>query len=385
MASDRTIDMLARLVSFDTTSRNANLPLIEHVEAYLDGLGVAYERVSGAHDDKVNLFATIGPADRPGIVLSGHTDVVPVDGQVWTTDPFTLARRDGKLFGRGATDMKGFVAVCLALAPEMQAADLKIPIHLALSYDEEVGCLGVRELLEVLKGRAVKPLGCVVGEPTSMQVVVAHKSKRAFTVTFRGLGGHSARTTAAVNAVEHAAKLVTGISAIGARWEASGARDELFDVPHSTAHVGVFQGGTAINIVPDEAKLEFEFRVLPDEDPDVPLAELRAMAAEIESAMRARFDGASVEIALKSEIPGLSTAPEAAIVTLTKNLAGRNDHAKVAYGTEAGLFVEMAGIPTVVCGPGSIGEAHKPDEFVTEAQLAACETFVRRLIAHCSA
>ncbi|MFC7051115.1 acetylornithine deacetylase [Hansschlegelia quercus] len=385
MASDRTIDMLARLVGFDTTSRHANLPLIEHVEAYFEDLGIAYERIGERHADKKNLFVTIGPADRPGIVLSGHTDVVPVDGQDWSSDPFTLVKRGGRLYGRGSTDMKGFVAVCLALVPEMQAAELKIPIHLALSYDEEVGCLGVRELLVMLTARPVRPLGCIVGEPTDMQVVIAHKSKRAFTVTLRGLGGHSARNMSAVNAVEHGARIVAGVAEIGRRWEREGARDALFDVPHSTAHVGLFHGGTALNIVPDEAHMELEFRVLPEDDSDAPVAELKALAAEIEREMRERFDGASVEVALKSEIPGLATAPEDEIVTLAKRLAGRNDHAKVAYGTEAGLFVDMANIPTIVCGPGSIAQAHKPDEFVSEDQLAACEAFVRRLIAHCSA
>lgn len=385
MASDTTIDLLRRLVGFDTTSRNSNLVLIEHVEAYLDGLGVPHERMTSADGAKANLFATIGPADRPGIVLSGHTDVVPVDGQQWLSDPFALDRRDGRLYGRGSCDMKGFLAVCLALAPEMTRAELKIPIHFAFSYDEEVGCLGVRGLLDVLAARPVKPLGCIVGEPTDMQVVVGHKAKRSLTATARGTAGHSSRAPEFVNAVEHAAKLVVELSAIGARLADVGARDELYDVAHSTAHVGTFHGGTALNIVPDEAALEFEFRVLPTEDADALVAEIEQVAAGIEAQMKARDPRASLELTLKSEFPGLATDPDAEIVTLAKRLAGRNDHAKVAYGTEAGLFVETAGIPTVVCGPGSIGEAHKPDEYVEEAQLAACEAFVRKLIAHCSA
>ncbi|GBD47720.1 acetylornithine deacetylase [Methylopila sp. Yamaguchi] len=384
MASDATRDLLARLVAFDTTSRNSNLALIEHVEAYLDGLGIAHERVTDPNGGKANLFATIGPAERPGIVLSGHTDVVPVDGQAWASDPFVLSRRDGKLYARGACDMKGFLAVCLALAPEMTQVDLKTPIHFAFSYDEEVGCLGVRGLLEMLAARPVRPLGCIVGEPTDMQVVIGHKAKRSLIATARGTGGHSSRAPEFVNAVEHLAELVTATTAIGKRLAASGARDELYDVPHTTAHVGVFHGGTALNIVPDEATTEFEFRVLPTEDADALVAEIRGVAETIEAEMKARDPRASLDLRIKSEFPGLATAPEAEIVTLAKRLAGRNDHAKVAYGTEAGLFVEMAGVPTVICGPGSIGEAHKADEFVTEAQLGACEDFVRKLIAHCA-
>jgi acetylornithine deacetylase len=385
MASEATIDHLSRLIGFDTTSRNSNLPLIEHVEAFLDGLNVRHERIPDAAGRKANLYATIGPADRPGIVLSGHTDTVPVDGQIWSSDPFALVRRDGRLFGRGACDMKGFLAVCLALAPEMARAPLKMPIHLAFSYDEEVGCLGVRDLLDVLASRPVRPLGCIVGEPTDMRVVIGHKSKRSLRLVLHGVGGHSCRAPECVNAVEYAAELVTQTTRIGRRLATEGLRDELYeDVAHSTAHVGILHGGTALNIVPDEALVELEFRVLPEEDPDALVEEIRAAAAGVEAEMKRRDKRASVEMALKSEIPGLSLAPDADIVTLAKRLAGRNDHGKVAYGTEAGLFVEAAGIPTVVCGPGSIGEAHKADEYVSEAQIAQCEAFVRRLIAHCS-
>ena len=384
MISDNTIELLGRLIAFDTTSRNSNLPLIEHVEGYLDSLGIPHERAAGAHGDKSNLFATIGPADRPGIVLSGHTDVVPVDGQRWSSDPFSLTRRDGRLYGRGACDMKGFLAVCLALAPEMAAAKLEIPIHFAFSYDEEVGCLGVRELLEMLAARPVRPLGCIVGEPTGMQVVIAHKAKRSLGVVVRGTGGHSSRAPEAVNAVEYAARLVTRTTEIGQRLASSGLRDALYDIPHSTAHVGVFHGGVALNIVPDEAVVELEFRVLPEEDADALVEEFRSFAGELEAEMRARDARAAVEVSMKSEFPGLATAPEADIVTLVKRLAGRNDHAKVAYGTEAGLFVETAGIPTVVCGPGSIAQAHRADEFVEDEQLAQCEAFIRRLIRHCA-
>lgn len=384
MASDATIEHLGRLIGFDTTSRNSNLALIDHVEAYLAGLGVACERTPDATGTKANLFATIGPADKAGYVLSGHTDVVPVDGQDWTTDPFAMARKDGRLYGRGACDMKGFLAVCLALVPEMLAADLKVPLHLAFSYDEEVGCIGVRDLLGDLAKRPVKPAGCIVGEPTSMQVVIGHKAKRTLRFCAHGLGGHSSRAPDCVNALEYAAKLVVATSGIAKRFETEGARDGLYDVPHSTAHVGVFHSGSTVNVVPAEATLDLEFRTIAEDDLDAVSTEIREAAAEIEREMQARDARSRITCEQVSEIPGLEMAAEAEIVTLAKRLAGRNDHGKVAYGTEAGLFVETAGIPTVVCGPGSIGEAHKPDEFVSEDQLAKCEDFIRKLIAHCA-
>ena len=385
MTSDATIEQLGRLIGFDTTSRNPNVELIDYVETYLAGFGVAAERTPDESGTKSNLFATIGPADRAGYVLSGHTDVVPVDGQDWTTDPFRMTRKDGLLYGRGACDMKGFLAVCLALVPEMTAANLKIPLHLAFSYDEEVGCIGVRDLLAELVKRPIRPLGCIVGEPTSMQVVIGHKAKRSLRICAHGLAGHSSRAPECVNAVEYAARLVVATSDIGRRLAASGARDMLYDIPHSTAHVGVFHGGSAVNIVPAEATVDLEFRTLPEDDLDAMVEEIRRAAQDLSDEMAAQHAGAGITMEQISEIPGLAMEPEDDLVTLAKRFAGRNDHGKVAYGTEAGLFVEVGRIPTVVCGPGSIGEAHKPDEFVSEEQLARCEDFVRALIAHCSA
>ena len=385
MASDATIEHLGRLIGFDTTSRNSNLALIDYVEAVLASLGVASERTPDASGCKANMFATIGPPDRPGYVLSGHTDVVPVDGQDWTVDPFTMTDRGGRLYGRGACDMKGFIAVCLALAPEMLSAELKVPLHLALSYDEEVGCVGVRDLLVELAKRPVRPAGCIVGEPTGMQVVIGHKAKKTMRICAHGLGGHSSLAPDCVNAVEYAARIVVATSAIGARLAERGPRDALYDVPHSTAHVGVFHGGSAVNVVPAEATLHLEFRTVAEDDIEALMSEIRETAGAIEAEMRLRDGRASITCEQVSEIPGLAMPPEAGIVTLAKRLAGRNDHGKVAYGTEAGLFVATAGIPTIVCGPGSIGEAHKPDEFVDKDQLAKCEAFVRALIAHCAA
>ncbi len=386
MPSPLTLEVLERLVGFDTTSRNSNLALIDYAEAFLRGAGAATERVYDDTGAKANLWATFGPEDRPGVILSGHTDVVPVDGQDWATDPFRLTEAGGRYFGRGACDMKGFLAICMGLAPEMAAAPLARPIHLALSYDEEVGCIGVRGLIARLAQRPALPAACIVGEPTGMEVAIGHKAKRSLRATLRGLGGHSSRAPDFVNAVEHGARIVVKIREIGLRLAAQGRRDGLYDVPHTTAHVGTFHGGTALNIVPDLATLDFEFRALPEEDVDALVAEVEAFVrGTVDPEMRSACPDAGVDLDLISGFPGLATAPEAEVVTLAKRLAGRNDHIKVAYGTEAGLFAETGGIPTAICGPGSIAQAHRPDEFVEASQLDACERFVRGLIAECSA
>lgn len=385
MAADLTLDWLSRLVGFDTTSRNSNLALVEAVEAFFGDQDVAFERVEDVGQGKAALIATIGPRDVPGIVLSGHTDVVPVDGQDWTSDPFTLAAREGRLFGRGTCDMKGFLAVCLGLVPEMRARSLRKPIHLALSYDEEVGCLGVRPLLAHMVAQGYRPEGCIVGEPTLMQVVVGHKAKRSLRTVVTGRGGHSSRAPELVNAVEGAALIAARVVALGARLTREGRRDGLYDIPTSTAHVGTLHGGTALNIVPDHAVLTWEVRALPEDDIDALVSEVIAYARdELEPAMRAKAPETGITFEVTGAFPGLSADPDAPITTLAKRWAGRNDHAKVAYGTEAGLFVEMGEIPTVVCGPGSIVQAHQPDEYVELAQIDACEAFVRKVIDYCA-
>jgi acetylornithine deacetylase len=381
MPSQSSPEILKRLVGFDTTSRGSNLALITFVEAYLADLGVASERVYDATGEKANLWATIGPADVPGIVLSGHTDVVPVDGQDWASDPFDLTERDGRLYGRGACDMKGFLACALAAVPSMLAADLKQPIHLALSYDEEVGCVGVIGLLEALKGRPVTPRYCVVGEPTSMEVVVAHKAKRSVRVTVTGRACHSSLAPEGVNAVEYAALLIARLRAIGARLAKEGAQDGAYDIPFSTAHTGWIKGGTALNIVPDACQFEFEFRVMPGEDPDALVAEIAAYARDVlEPDMRAIAPEAGITLDVFAAVPGIETAPESELVKLAQRFAGSNGFAKVAYGTEAGRFKEILGIETVICGPGRISEAHRPDEYVELAQLQRCDAFIADLI-----
>ncbi|WP_181704166.1 acetylornithine deacetylase [Chthonobacter albigriseus] len=379
MPQSAAIDILAHLVAFDTTSRNSNLDLVAWVEAFLLRHGLTGTRITDETGQKANLLVTIGPADVPGYILSGHTDVVPVDGQDWSTDPFQLTERDGRYYGRGSCDMKGFLAVCLAAVPDMLAKPLARPIHLAFSYDEEVGCVGVRPMIAHIAAGSVAPIACFVGEPTSMQPVIGHKAKRSFKVTVTGKACHSSLAPSGVNAVEYAAELILKIREIGRRLSA-GSTDPLYDVPVSTAHVGTVSGGTALNIVPASCEFAFEFRTLPEENIDALVAEVMEHArAEIEPQMHAVDPATGFRFEEMSEFPGLATPEDAPVVTLAKRLAERNDHAKVAYGTEAGLFAE-AGIPTVVVGPGSIGEAHKADEFITAEQLAACARFVERLI-----
>ena len=380
-------EILARLVAFDTTSRNSNLPLIEWVEHYLDDFGVAYERVWDPTGTKACLWATIGPRDVPGYVLSGHTDVVPVDDQIWATDPFVLTEIGSRLYGRGTSDMKGFAAVCLSRLPAMVAGPLERPIHLCLSHDEEVGCIGVRNALARIDELApTAPIAAFVGEPTNMNVVVAHKAKWSYRATVRGKACHSSLAPKGVNAVEAAAEVIGKIREIGRRFEADGPRDPLYDVPFSTSHVGPIRGGTALNIVPEHCVFEFEFRMLAGIDHQPFEDELRAFVREsVEPWMKARDPATGIEIELVNGFPGFDTPPEADAAVLAKRLAGRNDHVKVAYGTEAGLFVAMGRIPTVVVGPGSIGQAHIPDEFIEKSELEKCGVFVDRLIEHCRA
>jgi acetylornithine deacetylase len=378
------LEILSALVGFDTTSRNSNLSLIDWVDAYLQQYGIVGERFVDETGQKAALWASIGPMDRPGYVLSGHTDVVPVDGQDWSSDPFTLRVADGKAFGRGTADMKGFVACCLALVPNLVKNSLKTPIHLAFSYDEEIGCVGVRPMLKAISQRNPQPLGAFIGEPTQMQVVIGHKGKRSVRAKIKGFAAHSSLAPLAVNAVEYGALLVAKIHEIGQRLKRSGPTDALYDIIHSTAHVGVFHGGSALNIVPHEAEIVFEFRTIGADDPDALVAEVQAYAREIlEPMMKNTHPECGITFDIYAGFPGLHTEADAPIVTLSRQISGQNSHAKVAYGTEAGLFTSMANIPAVVIGPGAINEAHKPDEFVELAQLAQCDAFLVRLADHC--
>ncbi len=377
-------DILKTLIGFDTVSHKSNLPLIEWVEEYLSGQGVTTQRIYDETGEKANLIATIGPKDVPGIVLSGHVDVVPVEGQPWSTDPFKATVIDDRIYGRGSSDMKGFDACVLAAVPQMVTAGLTTPLHICLSYDEEVGCIGVRSAITAFAGWEVPPKACIVGEPTGMQVVTGHKSKHSVRVTVRGKAGHSSLAPDFVNAVEYASRLVVFISDKGRELAAEGARDPLYDCIHSTAHVGLINGGTQLNIVPEQASFDFEFRTIAEDDPAALVQEVIDHAKTVlVPAMQAVHPDTGIDFDPLTEVDGLQISEDSEVVTLAKALAKRNDHAKVAYGTEGGLFQTMADIPTVVIGPGSIDRAHKADEYITFDELAAGSAFITRLIERC--
>ncbi len=389
MSSDRAErirNLLSDLVGFDTVSDRSNLPLIAYVENYLASFGVGSRRFVDETGQKAALWVTIGPQHRPGIVLSGHTDVVPVEQQAWTGDPFKMMERNGRYYGRGTTDMKGFVAVCLAMVPEIRAAGLKMPIHLAISYDEEVGCVGVRPMLREISKEAVKPLGCFVGEPTQMQVIIGHKGKHGVRAVFRGKSCHSSLAPLGINAVEYAADLIAEVRRRADNLAQAGARDAMYDIPHTTLLTSIAQGGTALNIVPDECVLEFEARGLGmHESKEVTDTIVAWAKSTIEPQMRKRDSSCNIAFEEILDYPALEMKPDHPLVALAKQLGGRNSHGKVSFGTEASLFVSIADIPAVVVGPGSIEQAHKPDEFIEIAELAKCAAFIERLIAHCAA
>ncbi|WP_186101444.1 acetylornithine deacetylase [Burkholderia gladioli] len=384
-ASDSPIslDWVRDLVAMDTTSRVPNLGLIETVRDALAERGIASTLTHDKREGWANLFATIPAHDGTtdgGVVLSGHTDVVPVDGQDWDSDPFKPAIRDGRLYGRGTCDMKGFIGAALALVPEMQAARLAKPIHFALSYDEEIGCAGAPLLIADLKQRGLNPSGCIVGEPTSMRPIIAHKGINTYRCCVRGHAAHSSLTPKGLNAIEYAARLICHIRDIADEFRAKGPFDELYDVPFTTAQTSQIQGGNAINTVPAECRFSFEFRNLPTLDPDAIFAKIDAYARDtLLPKMRREHPDAAIEISKIASAPGLDADEQAAITQLVRALSADQSQRKVAYGTEAGLFAN-AGIPSVVCGPGNIEQAHKPNEYVELAQLDGCERFLRKFI-----
>jgi acetylornithine deacetylase len=378
--SDLVLDTIARTIAYSTVSRESNLGLIEWAQKHLESLGARCRLSYDSERRKANLFASLGPERPGGVVLSGHTDVVPVDGQAWDTDPFRAEIADDRLYGRGAADMKGFVGTALALASEFVASGLKQPLHFALSYDEEVGCIGVRELLSDLERAGIRPDSVIVGEPTSMRVVIGHKGKHGYRCTVRGLSCHSAYAPQGVNAVEAAAEVVAYLKSMARRFRDRGPHDALFDVTHTTVHTGVMQGGTALNIVPKQCSFDFEFRHLPGDDPHALLEEVKAFAEQTLLPEMQRVDPASgFEWEVLSVMPGLDVGTETPTARLALALTDFRDVGKVSFGTEAALF-QQAGMPAVVCGPGSIEQAHKPNEYVSLDQLAQCEAFLRRLM-----
>jgi acetylornithine deacetylase len=375
-------NLLASLLAFQSITRQSNLDLIDHVRQLLEASGISCTIVPDETGSKANLFASVGPADRPGVLLSGHTDVVPVAGQAWTVPPFAMTRREGRLYGRGSADMKGFVACAVQAMIQASQQSLTRPLQLALSYDEEIGCIGVRRLLDVLETAPVQPFVCVVGEPTLMRVATGHKGKTALRAVCHGQESHSALAPLAVNALHLGFDLAQRIRAIQARVAEQGQRDDAYDVPYSTLHIGKFGGGTVLNIVPNRCEFDFEIRNLAEDNPTAWIDELREAADQLSAPARKLSAQAAVEIDVVNQYPGLDTPVTSQAVAFIESFSPRaGERIKVAFGTEGGLFTRRLEVPVVVCGPGSIDVAHKPDEYVEAHQLALCDQFLNRLIA----
>jgi acetylornithine deacetylase len=375
----QTIELMEKLVGFDTVSRNSNLGLIEWVRDYLKRLGVESRLSYDSSRAKANLFATLGGAGGAGLALCGHTDVVPVDGQPWDTDPFRAVTREGRVYGRGTADMKGFIACTLAAAPMFLDAPLKRPVHLAYTYDEEVGCLGAPVLIRDLQAAGIKPAGCIVGEPTAMQVMIGHKGLRVYRCCVRGLEVHSSISPSGVNAIEYAARLVARIREVALELRENGPRDESFSIPYVTMGTGTIKGGTAHNIVPRDCEFRFDLRYLPGMNADEPVERVRSYASvTLLAEMRRVSAEADIRIDLEEEAPALDTAAEDRMTTLGTRLSGNSVPGRAPFATDGGHF-QRAGVPTIVIGPGSIDQAHKPNEYVALEQIAQCERFLERL------
>ncbi len=377
------IEMLRRLVAFDTTSRNSNLDLIKYIQSYLEDFGVASTLVPNEEGTKANLYATIGPADMEGgIVLSGHTDVVPVDGQPWITDPWTLTEKpDGRLYGRGTCDMKGFIAVALAHVPAFQRARLKVPMHLAFSYDEEIGCLGAHSLVEKLMGNVPRPQAVIVGEPTMMGVVNAQNNGGGINATFTGVEAHSSMTHLGVSAIHFAGDFIHWLNELQVELAARPPDGGIDTMPgFTTINVGIISGGTAGNILARECTLSWGYRTLPHGNPWEVQRRAEAYVAELLlPKMRARHPDANITLKRRSFVPGLKPEENEEAAKLALEWTGGNRTYAVPYGTEAGIF-RAHGIPTVICGPGDISQAHQPNEFVAKSQMQACDTFIGKMI-----
>ncbi|NDV88923.1 acetylornithine deacetylase [Aurantimonas aggregata] len=376
-----TLDLLDRLVAFPTVSRDPNRDLIDFVASFLAERGIESQLIATPDGRKANLLATLGPKDRPGIMLSGHTDVVPVDGQAWSSEPFRMGVRDGRAYGRGTADMKGFVAAALALVDRAVGAKLRTPLQLALSYDEEIGCVGVRSMIEEMSGRTWQPRFCIVGEPTSMRVALGHKGKLAARACARGVAAHSALAPHGLNAIHLACDFVDRLRFRQAELATGGRKDADYDVPYTTIHVGRIGGGTALNIVPEQCTLDFEIRNVAADDAADILERLRRDADAIVARETTRFECAAIDIETVNAYPALDTSPDSEVVAFAKALVEDERTFKVAYGTEGGLFQANLAIPTVVCGPGSMDQGHRPDEFVALDQLVGADRMMDRLLA----
>jgi acetylornithine deacetylase len=375
-------EWIRKLVGFDTTSRDSNLALIDWVQDFLGRHGFESKLTFDDTGSKANLWATLpardGNATDRGIVLSGHTDVVPVDGQPWDSNPFDVTVRGDRAFGRGVTDMKSFIATALAFVPAWRERGLARPVHLALSYDEEIGCIGVHRLIADVVARSIRPAGCIVGEPTGMRLVAAHKGKKGWRCRVRGHEAHSSLTPHGVNAVQIGCEIVAYIAQRARGYRDAGRRDDAYDVPYTTVHVGTIRGGTALNIVPRDCSFEFEIRHLPFDDPDAFFAGVQAFAQRFLPEMHAVDPATHIEFDHLSTLPGMDTHPHSDIAGIARACNDEPGVGKVSFGTEASLFF-AADIPTVICGPGHIAQAHQPNEYVELSQLARCEAFMARL------
>ena len=376
----QSISILEKLISFPTVSKDSNLALIDFVQTFLRQREIQSSVVYNEDKTKANLWATIGPSDIGGVALSAHTDVVPVVGQNWSADPFVMSRRNGNLYGRGTADMKGFIACCLAMAARVDQSKLKSPIHLAFSYDEEIGCIGVRRLLDMLKTLPFRPRFCIVGEPTMLQVVTAHKGKLGFRVTAHGLEAHSSLAPIGVNAIYMVCDLIAEIRRIQDDLAQHGARDGDYEVAYTTLHVGKMAGGEVMNIVPNLASFDFEIRYLPQDDQHAIVARIKQSAIDVAKRYQNVFADARFVFAELQSYPALDTPVDSEVVNFVRTLTGGNSTGKITFGTEGGLFQKELGIPAVVCGPGNIAVAHKPDEYVSEQQMALCDAMLDKLV-----
>lgn len=378
MISPQALELAQSLVRMNTVSHNSNLELIHFIRDHLGQLGVKSRLTYNADKTKANLFATLGEGKPAGVILSGHTDTVPWDGQDWTMDPLSALVKDGNLYGRGSADMKAFIGIAVSHAEQFLASDAPFALHFALSYDEEVGCFGVKELIADLRDASIRPLACIVGEPTSMVPAIAHKGVYRYKCCVRGKEAHSSLTPQSVNAIEMAARVVGRVRDMAEGFERSEPRFEGFDVPFSTASVGQFHGGIADNVVPRDAEFRYEFRDLPTANAAQMQSEVLAYARSLEPAMQKVAPQTGFSFETICEIPSFLGNKDDAVTRLAQELSGEKGTTLVAFGTEAGLF-KNAGIPTVVCGPGSIQQAHQPDEYVSLEQLGRCEAFMQGL------
>jgi len=377
----KTLENLERLIAFPTVSSQSNLAIIDYIQDYLTTLGFEVHRIADQSGQKAGLFARIGPSERAGILLSGHTDVVPTTGQNWTADPFKMTVSNGRAYGRGTTDMKGYLASVLALAERASKATLKEPLKLAFSYDEEIGCVGISSMIGHLTDTIGVPCCCFVGEPTLMEVAIGHKGKAALRATCHGMAGHSALAPTFLNALHLATDFVTELRELQDWYAREGLQDSAYSVPYSTLHVGKMSGGVALNMVPENAVIEFECRHLATDNPDDILARILSAAQKVSALHQVQFPTAQIEVHQHTAYPALATDAQSEVVKYAQRLARATGTTKVAFGTEAGYFSERLGIPTIVCGPGSMdGQGHQPDEYIALAQLAACDAMFDRLL-----